>query len=729
MVLLPGCTCCGFGCCRDGLPPNTVTLSLNEVPAGLIAGPNLVAITATSCSGSGFLAVAAEPYGDPATKAGAITKVQVQSHGSGYAIVGREEPTLAVSNPAAGLVGSGLEADWVFTQNDGCIVTWSALSATVTNGGTGWTDGETVVLEAAAPGITVTPGDAIVYTKRIAPTVSLTVESENGSGAVLSASLTETTSGGRPVWQITAVNIDSDGTGYADGDLVTASQEGDESVYFVGAVEVGSGGAIESVSVDYSHDFYESTDEAESLTLGTPGEFYSENPSLPPIVPEITVSVSQLLPSDGTGATFSPTVTTSPGATFGQIATLAITSGGSGYLAYELLESLNCATFFDSKTIVLRKDPAYAESVEPCERVAYGCNWAANVVFASNNPVYANTQIATYESDSPLTQCDSFSSLGMTSADDLTATLSTGGAYVAGIRPISPASVEFTFRGKTVGGARIDPSCGVEPTIWNGVNTTRAIYCYPQTQYQYPENTWVGTYCLSPSPAQQVLSTNMCCAYNRTTVAADFCASEGSSPEIPLSVAGYSETQLELTDATVSVDLRFDCPCIYTADVVSVDEEVSRGIVPAGENFYGFLWVARRTSVWTAAKPIQEKPEDQWPQPSDYEWRLLFVAITFRFYEPAVLHPGVYPDDWTGTYYPPVSGTASGVEGPFYFQTGYQDFGEPRSPTELPPGEQVGQRNWWIRVSEWSGIGDDVFPTSDPDVNWTINWGDGNVPS
>jgi hypothetical protein len=78
------------------------------------------------------------------------------------------------------------------------------------------------------------------------------------------------------------------------------------------------------------------------LSLGTAGasvvsggHYYSESTALAPITHTLTVSVEQVSPSSGSGATFTPAVDTNPTSpTFGRLTGITIDSGGADYQAW-----------------------------------------------------------------------------------------------------------------------------------------------------------------------------------------------------------------------------------------------------------------------------------------------------------------------------------------------------------------------------------------------------------
>jgi hypothetical protein len=67
-----------------------------------------------------------------------------------------------------------------------------------------------------------------------------------------------------------------------------------------------------------------------------PGAYFKESNSLPPYTHALSVSVTQLAPSGGSGAEFTPVVNTDPtDASFGQVTSITIDNSGSDYIAWK----------------------------------------------------------------------------------------------------------------------------------------------------------------------------------------------------------------------------------------------------------------------------------------------------------------------------------------------------------------------------------------------------------
>lgn len=393
----------------------------------------LVRLTATSCFGSGFAGIATEPTGGP-EDAGPIVAVAVTEPGSGYAEIGRVEPTITVS-------GGGAGADFEVTleqTNDACgRPRWRVDAVTIGpgGGGTGYTDGEELELTVAEPGTEADPASLSVVCGREAPSLVADYPLGGGSGETVTVSVTPSTlypntwevdefevvdggsgwtwgqyatavgeteaditvsgvdayvrtaiseptiglSGGSGAgadlavtlasngtaygpesWNIASVGITTAGTGYQVNDSLTIDLIAGD-VEIIGAtvtvstvngsggitgLNIQNGGAyyhesgeIESIEIDdygfgFRGSYYRTSDVVESVTVNDGGLFYEEDETAPAIVSEITINVSQFLPSDGAGADIEAVVDDDPASeTFGEIIGLTIVDGGDDYLA------------------------------------------------------------------------------------------------------------------------------------------------------------------------------------------------------------------------------------------------------------------------------------------------------------------------------------------------------------------------------------------------------------
>jgi hypothetical protein len=403
---------------------------------GLPSAP-LVTLAATSCTGSGGTGAVTKPFGIPGKADGEITETTVTNAGTGYAVLGRIEPTV---NKVSGGTGGGLEITTTLTPNDGggkcSLPTWGIESVSVTKGGWNYTDGDVLTfatdgqhdetpgtgevkktttarptLEAQPAGgltfslttvsnadtpetwgvstvtfsgdpagwldeqgvginatgehdTTIRPADVRIRTRREQPTISAAVsDSSAGGGASLGVTLSQFTgTDKRDQWKVTAVT-GGGGTGYSSGDHIAFTVESDQTNTVKAAAahvsKVNEDGAITNTSVAAPGAYWRDTGEAENIEIRDgglyaivgivqeievtlAGHYYNEDPSADPIIPAITVTVTQSVPSNGTGAKFGATVFNDPqDPSFGGIKAFTIEDGGSGYLAATTLTE-NC---------------------------------------------------------------------------------------------------------------------------------------------------------------------------------------------------------------------------------------------------------------------------------------------------------------------------------------------------------------------------------------------------
>ena len=278
-ILLPSCCACGNAPCENcptGTLPNTVTVTFpawDDEMAG--AYRHRIAISTITDWAAGAVRPSARVS---ETVDGEITQVDIIDGGSGYALVGRVAPTLTLSG------GGGTGATFTPTlTSSGTPDVWTLASATA-SGGTGYVDGSSLTITAAA-GDTVTTKATATVVARSEPTITATAP--GGNGASLSVSLSQ--SGSPPTWAVSGVSVSAGGTGYTNEGGVTFASTGTTTVTAPAATV--------------------STLEQASHTVDASG-------------------------AGGTGATFSITYTEEtdpeyPG--YWYITGIAVTNGGSGY--------------------------------------------------------------------------------------------------------------------------------------------------------------------------------------------------------------------------------------------------------------------------------------------------------------------------------------------------------------------------------------------------------------
>lgn len=284
----------------------------------------------------------------------------------------RTQPTLTASASP----GSGAVLSVTLSENYGSPTTWGVASVSVTNGGTGYTDGDTLTFAGGSATKVNEEASAYIYTGRSTPTLSGGAAIP-GSGAVLTPTLTEYTDwSGRPYWSVTAFTITNAGTGYSEFDQVFITvTDGTVNPWspFSGYVSsVDENGAITGITIDYGGEFYKDTGVIQSVevwyggsyydddgvptgvTVSNGGLYYREDASASPYVATVTTTISSVWPSTGSGAVITGVVDDdTSSATFGQLSGLTIDDGGDDYLAHELLGS--CLSRFQGRPIVCKK--------------------------------------------------------------------------------------------------------------------------------------------------------------------------------------------------------------------------------------------------------------------------------------------------------------------------------------------------------------------------------------
>lgn len=283
---------------------------------------DLLPLAFSACRGSGAKATAHLTGACP----GPIESVDISSGGSGYAIKARVQPVLDIS-------GSGDGATFSVTLSEDAgpcgDTTWAIASVSV-SGGTGYRGGERLSITPEPGAITRQAAILTLNTSRSTPTLAPTVCC--GGGASLSVSVAS--NGGSPeTWRVASVTVSSGGSGYSDGAPVSFSLGAGDACNApaVATVTTNENGAITAVSVAYGGVYYHEA--PDSVTVTRAGKYYLEDPEGEPYVAEVTVSLAQLSPSAGAGATFSATVDDDPSSpNFGRITGIAITDPGDDYV-------------------------------------------------------------------------------------------------------------------------------------------------------------------------------------------------------------------------------------------------------------------------------------------------------------------------------------------------------------------------------------------------------------
>lgn len=220
--------CCQGPCpCAVGNLPDTVTITIDGPMGEKSQGPPLLTMKFDACFGSGAAGYAIAPGGKLGEASGPISSVVLTKAGSGYAVLGRAEPTLTLS------ATNTTEAEYTVTlakEYDDCDRPyWELSGITVTDGGEGYVDGEQISISLGEGDVQEQPATATVVAKNAQPT--LTASASPGSGATFTVTLTS--NGGDPeTWGVSKVAVSGTPLGYVDGDYLDFSGGVEQSPAF-----------------------------------------------------------------------------------------------------------------------------------------------------------------------------------------------------------------------------------------------------------------------------------------------------------------------------------------------------------------------------------------------------------------------------------------------------------------------------------------------------------------
>jgi hypothetical protein len=321
----------------DQLTVDEVDGTIEAVPAYMIIRTvrDEPVLTITPRNGSDLVVVVRTLGVSPALATWEIDEVTVNDGGSGYvdgealtlsyadnvrvdlfsllvARTIRSEPTLTATTSS----GDGAVFTIALSQS-GSPPVWSASSVTVTNPGSGYTNGATWT-------ITASLGTRVFFGSATAAV--------DESGGLLS------------------LTIDSGGEFFFDTGEIDFVEVQYRGVFFEDT------GVIQSIEIPFGGgSYYETTGAILAVTISSGGEYYREDDSIPALVDDVTVEVFDSAPSNGAGATFEAVIDDDPdSATFGQITGITVTSGGDDYLEFENLQ-VCCGDFYDGRAIVLTR--------------------------------------------------------------------------------------------------------------------------------------------------------------------------------------------------------------------------------------------------------------------------------------------------------------------------------------------------------------------------------------
>lgn len=314
--------------------------------------------------------------------------------------VGRSEPTITLNGTATTTVQLADNGD----------NTWRIAGVTVTDGGSGYSELGLVTFNAGPDGVVVPNQGAIARARVIHEEPSnanaiIAISTSGGSGAVLQPvwellPQNQWPAVNRKTYRLASVTVVNGGSGYQQFERIEVTfPTVNASVYglvyqqaYIDVDAVDGNGAIEAVYVDppggpnggsgsyrgartdqlhsvllapetvgppgnvftacptcRGGSYYRNDPTARRVVVTAGGSYYREDASVPPYVATVTVGVSQIPPSDGTGAELSAVIDDDPESeTFGEITAVNIDDGGDGYLAHEW-----CESYMDGVSVVL----------------------------------------------------------------------------------------------------------------------------------------------------------------------------------------------------------------------------------------------------------------------------------------------------------------------------------------------------------------------------------------
>lgn len=272
-------------------------------------------------------------------------------------------PTVTLSVPGGN--GANLSPNW--TPIGDPPTAWALESITVNYGGAGYARDTEVTITPTGQTQVETPALARIDTGPDEPSVTLSVSSGTGSGAVIQAVF-----GAAYIVDVTVVD---GGTGYEEADFisVTPGANTTETTPAAFAITVDEDGVITSVTVTNIGEYHYEDGTIDSvnviipgsyfipagpitnINLAVQGKYFRENPELEPYVSEPIGTTACGYPGSGSGATFSATVDTNTASiSFGQITAIQLQNAGSNYYAYAMMNSVCCGSFWNGSWVLER---------------------------------------------------------------------------------------------------------------------------------------------------------------------------------------------------------------------------------------------------------------------------------------------------------------------------------------------------------------------------------------
>lgn len=278
---------------------------------------------------------------------------------SGIIYVSRKAPTLDVVPPSS---GSGLTFSVTIQQVTTDPDSWGVASISASGTPTGYTPGASLSFTGNFNAAESAAASATINIDHVEPSVQCVPAAVLGAGAALQCALTQLGTSSafpRPTWTVSSIAVTAGGSGYSVGDTFNiVATDGEASATQTASVATVSGsGAITSLSIDGTGRYFKQqvsgftvsdsgryhANDAVSVFVEAGGKYYKPDASLPAISPPVTATVSQPPGGQGFGATLQATVNTNTQSpNFGKIASVAVTNGGSNYLGWNWVYSLDC---------------------------------------------------------------------------------------------------------------------------------------------------------------------------------------------------------------------------------------------------------------------------------------------------------------------------------------------------------------------------------------------------
>ena len=388
----------------------------------------------------------------------------------------KTEPTLTLSGGATATVTMAAIGDGNYRIS----------AVAVTSGGTGYSEGQALTFSVGVDDETVSAATATARVVHDTPENALLYEEGSGSGAVLTPAWTLLSSNLWPAphkktYSISSVTITNGGSGYSIDDLLEfyfASNDDGQLIeggtIYVDAVD-GSGAitavfisndggrhvgsrtdALHSVQITSGGSYYHDDPGARRVFVDAGGSYYREDASEPPYVATVTVSIAQVSPSAGTGASLSVTIDDDTSSeTFGEITGITIDDGGDDYLAWQWRNTKCCGDYYNGMSVVVKR-LNYGNG-NPCQYEHRMCgvgNLLGNVgsvqVFYNGPTTLPSVQLrselplnyddassicnTTFTASGNVSDCSDWSGVSFTAIGGATASVTTGGEYDAAFK-------------------------------------------------------------------------------------------------------------------------------------------------------------------------------------------------------------------------------------------------------------------------------------------------------